>query len=333
MRIKIDTFTNPLSAVRGIGSYNQMLKEAIGRYGGELDLKLVTEEAEVELITDFNLYRRIKVNRGVSQIVVIHDLIPLKHKAHFPVGIRGKLCSRYNRFLLKKMRGIITDSQVVKNELIQLLELNPVQIEVVYPAAKQIFESAQKPSAPKFINRLPKEFVLYTGDVTWNKNLPRLAKAIKQLNFPLVLAGTALVNRQSLSHPWQQSYREFLKEVDKDKRFIFLGYVSDKELLWLYQQAKLLALPSLAEGFGLTWLEASWQKTPVVVGQHPVSWEIAGTAAVYADPLSVEKISLALKKTWQADNKELTRKQQERVKRYTQKRFALSLKTALHNLL
>jgi len=330
MRIKINHSLDQLSAVRGIGSYQQMLQEAIKKYGLEQNLYLDDDNPDIYLITDFNFFLPIKTRPKLRQIAIIHDLIPIKYPRHFPVGIKGKIIWWQNRRQLRRLAGIITDSHTVKQELINLLSLKANKIEVVYPASKQIFEQHRQAERPDFVQRLPKEFILYTGDITWNKNLPRLARAIKQLNKPLVLAGKALTNQNQKHHPWLQSYFEFIKETANNHNFIFLGYVSDQELLWLYQNAKVLALPSLAEGFGLTWLEASWQGTPSVVGKDELTKEIMDTSVFYCDPYSEDSIFNALETAWSKPKHHSQLLTQ--AKRYTQANYVVSLKQALYNL-
>lgn len=329
MLIKIKTANDRLSSVRGMGSYQQMLKEAIEQYGSQFDLGIVDENPEIELLLDFNPFKKIRFDKSQKQVIVIHDLIPIKYPTHFPVGLKGKIIWWQNQKLLKKLTGIITDSETVKAELVTVLGIKPAKIAVVYPAAKRIFEQSKKAAKPSLANNLPDEFVLYTGDITWNKNLVRLAKAIVKLDKPLVLAGAALINRNYLNHPWKTSFKQFLKEIDNDKRFIFLGYVNDEALLWLYQQAKVVALPSLAEGFGLTWLEASWQKTPVVVGRNQLSEEIMGENPFYANPEKVSEIADALSKAWYCHKQASLQTQDGR---YTQRYFVAGLSKALYNL-
>jgi glycosyltransferase involved in cell wall biosynthesis len=109
-------------------------------------------------------------------------------------------------------------------------------------------------------------FCLYVGDATWNKNLVNLAKAIKIANVTCVFVGKVfrinspsesegsltsdksekseklkisdegqiLLNSSGLSdftHPWQKELKEFFQLIKDDKRFIFLGYVADEDLI------------------------------------------------------------------------------------------------------
>jgi len=162
-------------------------------------------------------------------------------------------------------------------------------------------------------------FCLYVGDATWNKNLVNLAKAIKIANITCVLVGKVfrinspsesegsltsaksekseklkisdesriLLNSSGLSdfnNPWQKELKEFFQLIKDDKRFIFLGYVADKDLIKLYQQASLNILPSRDEGFGFSYLEASSQGCPSVLSDIPVFKEIAKDSSLFANP-------------------------------------------------
>jgi glycosyltransferase involved in cell wall biosynthesis len=162
-------------------------------------------------------------------------------------------------------------------------------------------------------------FCLYVGDATWNKNLVNLAKAIKIANVTCVLVGKVFrinspsesegsltsaksdkseklkfsdesrifLNSSGLSdfnNPWQKELKEFFQLIKDDKRFIFLGYVADEDLIKLYQQASLNILPSRDEGFGFSYLEASSQGCPSVLSDIPVFKEIAKDSSLFANP-------------------------------------------------
>jgi len=88
----------------------------------------------------------------------------------------------------------------------------------------------------------------------------------------------------TFSHPWQKELKNFFQLVKDDKRFIFLGYVADEDLIKLYQQASLNILPSRDEGFGFSYLEASSQGCPSILSDIPVFKEIAKDTSLFANP-------------------------------------------------
>jgi len=62
------------------------------------------------------------------------------------------------------------------------------------------------------------------------------------------------------------------------------GYATRDVARDLYQAAEVFAYPSLAEGFGLPVLEAMACGVPVVASTAEALCEIAGEAALFADP-------------------------------------------------
>jgi glycosyltransferase involved in cell wall biosynthesis len=76
-------------------------------------------------------------------------------------------------------------------------------------------------------------------------------------------------------------------------RIHFLGYVTDNELRWLYENCDLFVFPSLGEGYGLPLIEANLLGARVVASDIPVFRELA-VATGYFDPRSVNEIAEAI---------------------------------------
>ena len=74
----------------------------------------------------------------------------------------------------------------------------------------------------------------------------------------------------------------------------FAGFVDDADLPALYSAARILAYPSLYEGFGLPMLEAMACGTPVVASTASCLPEVAGDAALLVDPYDVAALTDAL---------------------------------------
>jgi glycosyltransferase involved in cell wall biosynthesis len=73
-----------------------------------------------------------------------------------------------------------------------------------------------------------------------------------------------------------------------------LGFVDDALLAALYRNAACFVYPSLYEGFGLPVLEAMAAGAPVVTSNRGALAEVAGTAALTADPLDPASIAAAV---------------------------------------
>ena len=85
----------------------------------------------------------------------------------------------------------------------------------------------------------------------------------------------------------------------------FLGRVSNRDLLHLYNAARCLVHPAFYEGFGLTPLEAMACGTPVIVSNVSSLPEVVGDAALLVDPQHDEEITVAL---WRVLTDEALRK-------------------------
>jgi len=331
--IQKDIANDSLSQVRGVGSYCQMIVEAISDYGAKYNLHLVDNLAKYLLIPGFKPYEVIKIERQNKNILVIHDVIPFKHPEHFPPGIKGSLICFWNRLMLSKIDLIITDSQVVKQEITEYLKIADKKIKVVYPATKKLFYNSQPVEAHNQIfPTLPKDFVLYIGDITWNKNLPNLGKALKKTKLPLVLVGKALLDQTNLEHPEKQDFVSFLDFINKDQQFIFLGFVADPDLLYLYQQARLVILPSFDEGFGLPWLEAALQKTPVALSDIPIFQEITKNGAIYFNPQDPDNMAEQILMGFKQPKAQNIEEQYLLAKSYSQENFVKQLVEVINSL-
>ena len=76
----------------------------------------------------------------------------------------------------------------------------------------------------------------------------------------------------------------------------FHGYVDDRALERIYEEAHLLVMPSSGEGFGIVFLEAWKHGLPVIVGNHDASAEVVthGVNGLCVDPESVPEIAQAV---------------------------------------
>lgn len=100
-------------------------------------------------------------------------------------------------------------------------------------------------------------FCLFAGTMTQpRKNVPRLILAAKKYGFPLKLVGNK-GNRES-----EEKLRALIGNAANIE---LLGFVSDEELISLYNRAKCFALPSVNEGVGLVALEAAVHGCNIVI--------------------------------------------------------------------
>ena len=94
---------------------------------------------------------------------------------------------------------------------------------------------------------------------------------------------------------WARTKEAGIKDVH------FLGYVSEGQKRWLYENGAVDVNPSKSEGFGLQCLECMIYDTPMVVSNATCLPEVAGETAIYFDPNSVEELVSQTKKALEMD--------------------------------
>ncbi len=310
MKIAIDI--SPLKTghkVRGVGFYLQHLKDALITYFPQHEYVFFTGQEEIPPDVDLVHYPyfdpffiTLPLLEKHRRVVTVHDLIPIVFPEQFPAGIRGKLSWQLQKFNLRKSDVIITDSESSTKDVAKFTGIATSKITTVYLAAGEEFkrtESAELRTEILKKYKLPEEFVLYVGDVTWNKNLPRLVAAIKQLDIPLVMVGKSLVQKDiNTTNPWNADLVAIQKATANDKRFIKLGFVPTDDVVSLYNSATVCAFPSIYEGFGLPVLEAMQCGCPVVTTEGGSLPEVADSAAFYVDEYSLDSIAKGIDKVF-----------------------------------
>lgn len=298
--IKVGFVTKPLTdsnAQRGVGFYAQRLLASLKSQASNHNIEIIESKNNWDLrfgICDlihypfFDLfYHTLPIFKNVPTVVTIHDVIPLEFPDHYPLGLRGWFNLQLQKLALSGVERIITDSYASVKSIHKYLEIPHDKLKLVYLAADKKFKSIKANNKYK----LPAKFVLYVGDVNWNKNIPNLVKACEQVNYPLVIVGkqAAEVEKLDLNHAELRHLRAVnLSAVRR------LGFVSDEDLVHIYNLATVYCQPSLSEGFGLPVLEALACGTPVACSNTSSLPEIAGANAAYFDPLDVKSISQAI---------------------------------------
>lgn len=315
MKIGIDV--SPLStnhSVRGIGSYTENLKKSLTLYYSPSDFVFFNsrlpkdENVDVIHYPFFDpFFLSLPFSNSLRTVVTVHDLIPLVFPSHFPVGIKGKIKWNIQKLMLKKTAHIITDSVSSKKDIVRLSGIDEDRISVIYLAAgteykKKILKKERVLELREKYN-LPDKFILYVGDATWNKNLPRLVKAAQAAGVPLVLVGKVFTSEIADSeNVWNKDLVEVAKLAKENKNVIKTGFVEENDLVDLYNIAKVFIMPSLYEGFGLPVLEAMQSGCPVITTQEGSLKEVAGQAAHFVDPYSISSITDGIKAVYFSKN-------------------------------
>ena len=293
--------------VRGTGFYLDNLKKSLLEYYPQNQYIFFTRGENVPKDVDLVHYPyfepfflTLPIFNRHKTVVTVHDLTPLVFPGNFPGGFKGNLRWQIQKSGLKKANAIITDSRSSKSDLVDYAGIDKDKINVIYLASGKEFkriDDIKKKAELRKKYELPDKFVLYVGDVTWNKNLPGLLLAAKKDRIPLVMVGKALINTNyDKTNPWNKDLDMVRILADADRNIIRLGFVPTEDLVTLYNIASVFVMPSLYEGFGLPLLEAMACGCPVVTSKNGSIPEVVGDAAFFVDANDVNSIAHGITK-------------------------------------
>ena len=223
------------------------------------------------------------------QIVSVHDLNFLSHEGWGTA--QGRRILRF--FVERSVRRadhVITISEFSRDGLVRLLGVPREKVSVTYLAAAQHLENDPTSVPSDYDPADGAPYILAFSALPSHKNIARLVAAFEQIQD---LVPHSLVVIGNL--PGDEDDRRAL-ERKAGSRIHFTGYLSDADVAASLKGASLFALPSLYEGFGLPVIEAQRTGIPVTCSKVAALPEVAGDAALYFDPLSVDSIAAALSK-------------------------------------
>lgn len=217
----------------------------------------------------------------IPTILTVHDLSFLRVPHCFLPEFRQYLETAVAR-AVRRTQWILADSENTRQDLIELLAVEPERVSVLYPGVEPHFrpmEGALELERVRIRYGLPHRFILGVGTLQPRKNFDGLIRAFAQLlaarghdpgfdDVYLVIVG---------EKGWM--YEEVLalpQRLGVGERVRFTGFVEDADLPALYTLAEVLAFPSWYEGFGLPVLEAMACGTAVVAADNSSLPEVVG---------------------------------------------------------
>ncbi|OCX54534.1 mannosyltransferase [Mucilaginibacter sp. PPCGB 2223] len=268
---------------------------------------------------------------GIKSVVTIHDLIFMRYPQYFGLVSR-KIYAAKIRYACKHADRIIAVSEKTKADLVQLMNVHPEMIEVLYQGCDESFYARQdeaKLAEVRSTYKLPERYILNVGTIEPRKNLLLLAKALLYLprDTQLVVVGKKakyfeLVNKYVVEH-------KLAAQV------LFLDKVAFADLPAIYQQAQLFVYPSRYEGFGIPVLEALVSGVPVVAAKGSCLEEAGGPDSLYCDPDDETDLTEKIRQV--LDNASLQQKMIEKglaySRRFDEQKLAAQLMNIYNNVL
>jgi glycosyltransferase involved in cell wall biosynthesis len=273
------------------------------RWQAPLPLELFTGRCDVVHSPDFVS----PPHRSGADVITVHDLSFLTiPECADPANAAflGKAVPAAAR----RADHIIAVSEQTKRDLTHLLSVPGDRVTVAYNGVDARFRPMRGDPVVDSLRQklgLPERFILHVGTLEPRKNLVRLIDAYGMLigtrpssqamsdshHAPLRDVALVLAGRKGWLY---ESIYKAARVNNQGGKVVFLDFVYDDHLPLLYNMAEVFAYPSLYEGFGMPAAEALACGVPTLVSTDGALKEVAGDAALAADPTSVEEIATSL---------------------------------------
>ena len=255
-------------------------------------------------------------------IITVHDLVVFRMPQLFPTVYTAQRDPGLNahqagaRAAISRADHIICISETTRRDLLELFDVDPGRVSVVYYGA---------PELPRGYRRQPagngRVRVLFMGRVQHRKNLPAAAEAVAimcrdGIDAELVVCGGGEGHDAA-------DIRASCEKLIGD-RIQWRGFVGADRVWDEYARADVLVYPSWYEGFGLPPFEAFQAQVPVVAAGVASLAELLDGAALLCDPASPRDFAAALTRVVSdaGERERLIRAGQARATQFTWQRAA-----------
>ncbi len=235
---------------------------------------------------------------NVPLILTLHDIIFLQPRESKSASLYQNLGWYYRKAvvprILKKCRKIITVSNYERSNIIRLLGLPEEQLMAIYNGFGSHFQVIDSPSSVTRKYLAEDNYLFFLGNTDPKKNTGRILNAYARYvdrsaqPLPLLIADLkedfidAILAQQKITH---------IKSLLR-----YPGYISNKDLPYIYNGAKVFLYASLRESFGIPLLESMACGTPVITSNITAMPEIAGEGGILIDPYKEDEITNMLLK-------------------------------------
>jgi len=230
------------------------------------------------------------------KIASLHDVFTLIFPRSF--AWHSRLLFRKSRGQLREADAIVTVSNYSKRKIVELLDVCPDKVVVIYGGVSSEFRPIGDPDRIRKTRArygIQEDYFLFVGVFSRRKNLGSLLRAYRIFCSRRRNGRALLVCCGNSGVGSKEFYRDIVAlGLPNDVKIVQAA--GDTELADLISGSRALILPSLGEGFGLPVTEAMACGAPVICGNRCAMPEVAGGAALCIDPTDIEQIADAMER-------------------------------------
>lgn len=229
-------------------------------------------------------------------VLLVYDLAAQRRPSDHPRRVRWLSRGLLARAVRSAVR-CVTISEFTRDEMTAVLGVARDVVDVaplgLHPARAVPADAVREREVRARLG-LPSRYVLAVNTIEPRKNVAGLLRAFALLGqrrrdgLRLVVVG---------QEGWlSDGVAADVRSLGIEGEVVFTGFVADEDLPAIYRGADVFCYPSHYEGFGLPVLESMSLGTPVVTSSVSSMPEVAGGAALLADPTQPAEIAAALER-------------------------------------
>jgi len=235
----------------------------------------------------------LSLSTKVPSVPVIHDINFHHRPQDLPLSSRIYYRTMFPRYAQKATR-IATVSEYSKMDIADSYHIPLEKIDVTYNGSHELYKPLDETVKTRVRNKYAQgnPYYIFIGSLHPRKNIERLLQAFDQFksrtgsNIGLLIIGGELFN----TGPIFKIYKKMKFGDDVN----FAGRLDPLELRDVLGSALALTYVPLFEGFGIPLVEAMNCDVPIIASNVTSVPEIAGEAAIYANPYDVNSIADAM---------------------------------------
>lgn len=354
MKIAIDAYGLRLDS--GVRTYTSNLIRALEGLGHEVTVLYASEKDKMDIEhneivvgptrklfipyrDNVRLYRHLArsdydvfhVTRSTGPVFELNDTVVLRTihdlcNRYTTMQRTDRLSKLYKRAVQKRVLentdGILCPSESTKRQVADIFDVTDEDIYTTPLGTTEMYRKKppEELAATRSKYGIDKWTILFVGVITPRKNVSTVADAFVQSGisdeYTLLITGSV--------GPGGEEIVTDIKNRYPTEDIQFPGFVSEEDLIDLYNIADLLIYPSYCEGFGLPVLEAMACGTPVIVSDTSSLPEVVGDAGLTVSPDDTAALAERMERVMTEKNhkKELEQQVLERAAQFSWERTA-----------